>query len=342
MLRLKEQRTAPPGGFSVIDRPTGWRAHGWSLRSVGAEWYQEQLRRGKKTTLEICMRDVENFTCNELLKINGWENFVEVTSEWRADEYPALDSFERQLSSPSSQGSLFAVVFPFCSKDALVALKLMKWIAELTPPSERLLVLSHDYQTSPGMVENIANEAKKVFSCIKTCAYSPPTADQWPPTIAFRAAADFMQKLGLSWLWLEADAVPLKPEWLDTLQAAYWNCKKAFAGPIVPDLGHCNGTAIYPCNTPQRIPRALTLTRTAWDVTMKHEMIFDCHDLTPVFFHAWTADNGSFHPYIGGNVPSFPRGSNLINQIHKDAVVFHRCKDGTLIERLQERRLVAA
>lgn len=342
MLHLRSSNSSPPGGFSYIDKPTGWKAHGWSLRAVSAQWLQEQLRRGKKTTLELSMIDVEQFVCNELLKMNGWENFVEVSSEWKADDYPPMDSFDRELSSPSAQGKSMALVYPFCAKEGMFALKLMQWITEITPPQNRLLVISHDFQTPPSMVEAVADNAKRVFSQIKVLSYSPPLADQWPPTVAFKAAAFYMQKVGSPWLWTEPDAVPIKPNWLDKLEQVYWGCGKAFAGPIIPDLGHMNGTGIYPPNTPKRIPRAFDLMRTAWDVSMKGEMIWDCYNLYPIFFHAWTSDGDAFHPYIGGNVPSFPRGGNLMNQIHKEAVVFHRNKDLTLIDRLRERNLVAA
>lgn len=340
-MRLRRHNEAPPGGIRFVDKASGFRVHAWSLQSAGAQWYQEQLRRGVRTTLERAKDEVEQFTCNELMRDAGWENFVEITSEWRAEDYLGLDTFERETSSPSSKDQLFAVVFPFCAKDGVGALKLMRWITELTPKTEHILVLSHDHNTPPTFAEKIREEALKVFGVIKECVYPNPGLDQWPPTVAFKAAAFYMQKVGLPWLWMEYDMVPLRGDWLDRLQEVYWKCGKAFAGPIVPQMEHCNGTAIYPANTPKRIPRALSLMRTAWDVTMKAEMIGDCHNLHPLLYHAWTMVDGKFHPYAGGAPPEFPRGSKLIEQIPKESVVFHRCKGGSLIDRLRERRLVS-
>lgn len=342
MMHLKKRNEAPPSGFSYLDKATGFKVHGWSLNSVGAQWFQEQLRRGKKTTLERSKAEVENYTCNELLKLKDWESFVEITSEWSAEDYMPMDAYDRELSSPSSKGQLFAVVFPFCAKDGTMALKLMKWIVEITPTNDHLLVISHDFQTPPSIVEAIQNTAKGTFRAIKSLCYNPPQADQWPPTVAFKAAATYMEKVGTPWLWMEYDAIPLKPHWLDALQGVYWDSGKAFAGPVVQDMGHCNGTAIYPANTPKRIPRAFNLMRTAWDITMKGEMIFDCKDLQPLYQHAWSVDNGKLHQYAGGPAPSFPPGSPLLKQIHKDAVIFHRCKDLSLIERLREKTLQPA
>lgn len=341
MLRLKSQNTSPSGGFRFIDKKTGFKAHGWSLASAGAQWYQEQLRRGVRTSLEQCKSQVEEFTCNELMRDPAWETWVEVVSEWRCEDYAPLDGYDRETTSPSSK-RLFSVVFPFCAKDGQLALKLMKWIGEITPPSEHPLVLSYDSFTPPTIVQEISNAAKATFRSIKAHSYTSPPHGTWPPTWAFKQAARFMERVGTPWLWMEPDAVPLKPEWLDVLQDIYWKCGKAFAGPIVPEMLHMNGTGVYPANTPKRIPRALDLMRTAWDVTMKAEMIHDCHNLHPIFFHAWTMINNDFHPFNGGSPPEFPPGSRLIDKIPKEAVVFHRCKGGSLIDRLRERKLVTA
>lgn len=337
MLRLKRLNESPKGGFSYIDRKTGFSAHGWSFQSVAAQWFKEQIKRGIKYTLDKAKLDVEQYTCQELMKSAGWEGFVEVVSEWKADEYPSIESFERETTSPKVEGELFSIVFPFCLKDAQGALKLMKWISEITPVNDHILVLSHDLHTPRHFVDEIGAHAQKSFRTVKVHSYSPPMADQWPPTIAFKAAAYYMQKVGTPWLWMEFDMIPIKPHWIDALQQAYWRGGKAFAGPIVKDLGHCNGTAIYPCNTPQRIPRALSLTRTAWDVTMKGEMINDCYNLHPLFYHVWGVYGGHLHPYIG-SPPEFPRGSPLMAQIPKEAVVLHRNKSGNLIDRLREQR----
>lgn len=80
MLHLRSSNTSPPGGFSFLDPATGFRAHGWSVRSAAGQWYQEQLRRGKSTTLDLAVADVERHTCTELLKTTGWEQWVIVTA----------------------------------------------------------------------------------------------------------------------------------------------------------------------------------------------------------------------------------------------------------------------
>src|SRR5512138_2558479 len=144
MMRLKRANESPPGGFQFIEKSSGFKVHGWSLKSVGAQWYQEQLRRGKKTTLERCCNEVETFTCSQLMNGQGWENFVEITSEVTEEEY--VDKYDRDQSSPQTN-DLFTVVFPFCAKDGLMAARLMEWIVKLTPPTDHPLLISHDRGT---------------------------------------------------------------------------------------------------------------------------------------------------------------------------------------------------
>ena len=138
-----------------------------------------------------------------------------------------------------------------------------------------------------------------------------------------------MHSLYRNWLWLEADAVPLKARWLEVLQSVYDNCRMPFCGPIVATGMHLNGTAIYPANTPEICPRTMSHTNNAFDVEMKDEMIHLCKDIGHIFFHVWGVKDGRLNP-LEGESPHFPKGSPLLNQIPNTAVVLHRCKDGSL------------
>lgn len=341
MLRLKSQSSSPPNGFQFVDLATGWRNHGWSFRGVWGAWYQENVRRATGRSKEACQEDVDLYVCTDLLKRDGWDHWVMVDDIYNPDDIRDLGSFEnREESSVNQAGVKFVVVFPFCRHDGELAVKLVAWMEELGPYEHECL-LSFDLGTPRAVVNSIEAAARRSFSRVDLFEYPTPGPNTWPPTIAFKAAAMRMQKLGKPWLWMEADAVPLKRGWLEKLQELYWNGGKSFAGPIVPDLGHMNGTGIYPANTPNRIPGALAQTRTAWDVTMKREMIKDALNLHPYFHHAWAMEMGELHPYYGGAIPSFPTQA-MVDKINPEAVIFHRCKDGTLIDRLRERKLVIA
>ncbi len=104
MLRLKSHNTAPPGGFCLIDKSTQFKAHGWSVRAVAALWYQEQLRRGIPYTIEQSARDVEGYTCEQLMKTPHWNQWVEmdkpflVTDVWNSGD---IEQIPFKLNQPA-------------------------------------------------------------------------------------------------------------------------------------------------------------------------------------------------------------------------------------------------
>lgn len=332
MLKLKSYKESPSGGFPFLDKSTGWRTHSWSFNATVAAWFQECQRRKTSHTLKRCQVEVEEYVCEELMKTVAWENWVRIEDNSPPYDWSTAD-FAREDSSPLTKDR-FIVVFPFCIRDSHLAMKQMKWVAELGP-YEHTCLLSYDHFTSPGVIEKIEQSARSCFPVVHKFSYSAPRPEHWPPTIAFKSCALHMETLGHSWLWMESDAVPMRKGWLEKLQSVYWASGKAFSGPIVADMGHMNGTGIYPVNTPKRIPGALSQLRTAWDVTMKHEMIHDCHNLHPYLFHCWGVYDGKLHPYLGE--PPVFRDHSLMSQIHPEAVLFHRDKSLSLIDRIKEK-----
>lgn len=244
----------------------------------------------------------------------------------------SLIDLKRRDLFPYCQSEL-AVVIPFCNRDAEMFIKNLRWWRELQQTYPYTAVLSCEQGTRREFINEMVANAR-CFRSFALTEYTAPKPGQWPPTVAFIAAAKAMVQFGVPWLWTEFDMIPLKSEWLDALSSEYTTGAKSFMGPIVPHLTHMNGTGIYPADTPQRIPKGLAQIWTAWDVAMRPEMINDCHDCSHIFQHVWGVHQGRFHPYLG-DPPSFPIRA-MMGQIDKDAVVFHRCKDGTLIDRLRE------
>jgi len=75
-------------------------------------------------------------------------------------------------------------------------------------------------------------------------------------------------------------------------------------------------------------------TENAFDVEAREEMGRNVKDIGHIFFCAWGIKDGKLNP-LEGEAPNFPPGSNhLLNQIPTTAVVFHRDKSGSLIDRL--------
>lgn len=229
----------------------------------------------------------------------------------------------------------FVVVLPFCMLDVLQLIKNLAWMKTLGTPKTHDCLLSFDRTTNQQVVQQVKTLAKEVFCNVHQTMYYVPQGTRFPQTSAWQHAARTMQKLDRSWLWMEADAIPLKKQWLSVLQNVYNNCRMPFAGPIVGKGMHMNGTpSIFPANTPDLLPRTMSHTQNAFDVEYKDEMFGKVKDIGHIAVARWGIKDG-FLNELEGESPNFPPGSNhLINQIPKTAVVFHRDKSGSLIDRL--------
>ena len=228
----------------------------------------------------------------------------------------------------------FVVVLPFCNLDINLLVKNLDWMKAMGMIKTHDCLLSFDRTTNSEAIKQVVPRAREVFCSVQQTSYNVPHGTSFPQTAAWQHAARTMHKLYRNWLWMEADAIPLKPNWLEVLQNVYDNCRQPFCGPVVPGPGHMNGTGIYPANTPELLPRTMSHTQNAWDVEAREEMGRNVKDIGHIFYCAWGIKDGRLNP-LEGEPPSFPPGSNhLLNQIPKTAVVFHRDKSGSLIDRL--------
>lgn len=231
----------------------------------------------------------------------------------------------------------FVVVLPFCNMDVDCMLRMLNWVITLHTPKTHDALLSFDRTTLRSSVSQIRQLAARSFLTVTETSYSMPSGVQFPQTAAWQHAARTMESMNRPWFWMEADCVPLKSNWLAVLQSEYNGCRKPFCGPIVQGRSHFNGTAIYPANTPRLLPRTMSHCSNAFDVECTDEVGDKVHDCRRIFQLAWGVTKGRLDELQGDELPTFPKGSPIINQIRREAVIFHREKSGTLIARLMER-----
>lgn len=229
----------------------------------------------------------------------------------------------------------FVVVLPFCMLDVLQLIKNLSWMKTLGTAKTHDCLLSWDRTTNGSVIREVQALAKEVFCTVHQTSYGVPIGTRFPQTAAWQHAARVMQKMDRSWLWLEADAIPLKKQWLGVLQTIYDNCRMPFCGPMVQGASHMNGTpAIYPANTPDLCPRTMSHTQNAWDMECADEIRGRVKDIGHIAFAVWGIKDGKLNA-LEGEAPNFPPGNNnLLNQIPRTAVIFHRDKSGSLIDRL--------
>lgn len=229
-----------------------------------------------------------------------------------------------------SAGELI-VVLPFCRRDYGLASSLLNWISRMGKCANHDLLLLADIKIGTEGVKQMKALADKAFRRVyaSTTPRSLPD-ERWPlgPNWMFRTAVSQIRAnfKGQPFYFLEPDCVPLKPDWIDQLDAEYRSCGKPFMGAVVhssgkPDLpgDHLTGVAIYPHNAYEYLRPTFQDDR-AFDIAHAHIVLPHTHH-TRKHFHLWG------HQGMRIDSTTF---------IPPDAVILHQCKDGSLIKLLSQ------
>jgi hypothetical protein len=152
-------------------------------------------------------------------------------------------------------------------------------------------------------------------------------------------------------LWLEADAVPMRAGWMQELADSYYSQPKWFHGPIIVNRSpnrpaywpekHMAGVAIYPVRAANILKKYCGGEHT-WDLGGGLEVVPKAtrcrliqHDYGPSEEKGWSftmtpspaPESGTIEPFSEQFGRFLPR---------RDCALFHRCKDGSLIRCLRE------
>lgn len=230
------------------------------------------------------------------------------------------------------------VVFPTCSGDLPQLVELLKWIESLGGCKGHKALICADAAIGWHKALDAKREADKSFDSTVIISTARQVTG-WPKGanhLFSRAANDIAKFRKEPWLWMEPDAVPLKPGWLDAIDEAYKKCG-------TPYMGH-----IYECST------AGLPTRLMSGIAVYHPQAFTDLNLNPDSLQAFdvgaagkTVSSGShtdlIHHVWGekGKPPTFRskavHGTEVfsLDSIPPNAVIWHRNKDGSLIRLLK-------
>lgn len=229
------------------------------------------------------------------------------------------------------------IVLPYCHKDRQAAIRLLRWMAELDGAQTRheLHLVASNPCTDAENAEAI-EAGKLAFSNVVLHHQLTPDESGWPKscTTLFRLTCQVMKQCGTHWLWCEPDCTPVCPGWLDELDAEY----KAKARPFMgawhnQPVPHISGNAIYPADPARFNPLLFSRPEAPWDLVNPGATLAQAW-LTDKIQHTWSPS--------GHDIKSPPWHFDSpydIDKILKPAtVLFHRCKDGSMIEMLRTRR----
>lgn len=234
----------------------------------------------------------------------------------------------------------FLVVIPFCSKETALVKKNLDYWKRLDGRVPYEALFAWDTATPESEVKNIIAIGNDYFSKVHTFYYEAPIHASWPrpQNAAFQESARYISMFfNCPWLWLEPDTVALRPNWLRDLVDEYNRGQKPFMGHIVAGMGHMNGVGFYPNQIEKYAPAALMTDTVAWDVAMKDQMIDQCHPANDLMQHMWDADPSAImKQWSKGGEITFPNWESVAHRVDFKKAILHRCKDGTLIDRISE------
>lgn len=208
------------------------------------------------------------------------------------------------------------VVIPVCRKDHALVLKNLAWLDRLGAPYKRPALVAHDSSFDPG---EVVEAVKKRFSPVHVFRYSEwrgPPEWPYPQNWAWQMTAKYVERAKLGpWLWWEADATPLRENWVTILADEYAQGGKAFMGYVVDEHdGHMNGVGVYPQEISKYVRDALIARQVPFDVVARNDVSRNVHRANHLI--QWTPEAVTFPgPAVQANV-----------------CLFHKCKDGSLID----------
>lgn len=208
-------------------------------------------------------------------------------------------------------------------------LKNLEWVKKLDGKIPLDAVVVSD---SSEVVWDVADKATGLFRSVCTHLYSQYEGDpSWPriQNYAWKQAARYVrQTRGYNgWFWWEADATPLKAGWWKAIEEAHVAGGKPFTGHFVESMGHMTGVGVYPWNVDAFAPRVFLAEAAPFDVALSKEGVSEdqIHKINHLIQHVWN---------VGGAPASFSDADSM-RLIQESAVIFHRCKDGSLIDVLE-------
>jgi len=238
----------------------------------------------------------------------------------------------------------------YCQKDVALAKSLLTWMGELGGPYPGYsILLAADNAVGMPLKTELHAQAKDLFGHVETMMVDVPANQQgWPKganRMFHQASRQVKECFRQPFLWLEPDCVPLKPSWLIELDAEYNRSPKRLMGCFVrakqagmPSI-YLPGCSIYPNDVHDLLAKSCEKPG-AWDIesatltipraanTALIQDFFGQIDLAPTF--------------VAEKKPDSPKNSLPLSFLRPEAVLFHRCKDGSLIGLLRRTRSVEA
>lgn len=237
------------------------------------------------------------------------------------------------------------LVIPICPKDVELAIANLEWQEEIqAEKSKHDCLISYEEGTRQDLVDKARDIASRIYRDVRLFLYPTAPSRSWPqaPNWAWQNAARYIpMHWKCHWLWLEADAIPLRPGWLEALDAEYLKAGKPLMGAVVDGVvpgSHINGVAVYPADVSHISTKAFLCENAAWDVVMSQETLECRHNAFQLIHHIWGVREDGTISQTTGTSPTFTELQQVYDWVNLDAAICHRVKDASLIKWLRYMR----
>jgi hypothetical protein len=211
----------------------------------------------------------------------------------------------------------------------------------------------------------IASNLQKAFGTFTRLALEGGITEVGAPANPFQPyvyAANQMFQTAVRWLastnnqdefyWFEADNVPLRKGWADEFSKDYMMSvamKRPFLGKVLPlaifnnnngeitikddpEQPYMMGSGIYPARVDQFSQLWKLAKSLPWDTTMQWEVVPRCTPTDKIIHNHSTKDYKVADGQLTCSFATEPSRSTKTPIIPKEALVFHGCKDDSLIK----------
>lgn len=230
------------------------------------------------------------------------------------------------------------VVLPVSKPDFHLACKWLKWVSALgcqpgSTPFDLLVVVANSVEP-----EHIAEIPIPAPESAILCSIIRVRERYERPDLGYAAAANHLFRScleaaeehysGYPVIFCEADTTPTRPTWFADIAAEYAACGRPFMGDYHWEgaIPHMTGNAVYAHNWRQLAPSLAALPgprpEQGWDTSCAHQTV-------PQMARASTIQQQWICPPF--------TDENVVRILRRDTALFHRCKDGTLIDVLARR-----
>lgn len=243
------------------------------------------------------------------------------------------------------------VVLPYHAGDIELALSLLEWIKELGGCEGNAIMPVADCKEKDSMIALVAERAAecgfaRIVGPVKTLFSLPNEA--WPrgANWMFETAIRHIEENQLGpFLWLEPDCVPMREGWLRDIENAYFKCGKTFFGHVIVTNGEkglpprmLSGVAVYPgFSASLLLKHTAGSKKVAWDVKMAGDVVPKTL-ATNLIWNLWGEEQALPPHFVEALAPGMPRNYVPLSRIPRQTALYHRCKDGSLIELLRAKR----